>query len=209
MSSHLYPPGFEPPYYYNDPRITYDEECFLYNGGFDEVCLIDNGLLPTKKGGAGGGGVMVAMRRPYVPPPAPNPLLDLTIKVCLVSVNKTDTGSICSQVKWTREIVPRAVESHLSSAYTAKRFVYSSLVGTQKPERELSAELTGVEPVEKKMSVSDISVSSPGPVIKVTSPIKKSLIEHKITIGSKTTSTNDQVLVYLKKPIIVTPNKKK
>lgn len=28
-----------PPFTYNDPRIAYNEHCFLYNGGYDEVCL--------------------------------------------------------------------------------------------------------------------------------------------------------------------------
>lgn len=28
-----------PPYTYDDPRLTYDEVCFFYDGGYDSVCL--------------------------------------------------------------------------------------------------------------------------------------------------------------------------
>ena len=31
---------FSPPFTYDDPRLTYDEHCFYYDGGYDEVCLV-------------------------------------------------------------------------------------------------------------------------------------------------------------------------
>lgn len=42
-----------PPYFFDDPRILFEEPCFLFDGGFDNVCLA--GLGYGKKVGALGG----------------------------------------------------------------------------------------------------------------------------------------------------------
>ena len=39
------------PYSYNDSRICYNEPCFLYNGGFDLVCLAIAVTPPRRVGG--------------------------------------------------------------------------------------------------------------------------------------------------------------
>jgi len=42
-----------PPYFFDDPRILFEEPCFFFDGGFDDVCLA--GLGHGKKVGALGG----------------------------------------------------------------------------------------------------------------------------------------------------------
>ena len=206
MASHLYPPGKAPPYTYDDARILYDEECFLYDGGFDEVCLTDITPVEVPRKFGGGGG-MVARRRPYVPPPAPNPLLDIRFKVCLKSVNDSDANAQCVETHWKREIPKTIVDTHLSGIESVKRFVYSTLAGSQVPQRFVSTELTAVQPVEKKLiSTGDVKVSTVGPVIQVVKPIKKTIAE-TVSVISKT-SIKQPSKIYLRKSIIVIPKPK-
>jgi len=38
---------FPAPYTYDDPRLLYNEPCFFYDGGFDQVCLINKFQIRT------------------------------------------------------------------------------------------------------------------------------------------------------------------
>lgn len=199
-----YPPGKAPPYTYDDPRIFYDEECFFYDGGYDEICLIDNNLLGNKKIGGSGG---IGRRRPYVPPPAPNPLLDIKIKVCLKCVNDEPVESQCSQMHWVRELENVVVDTHFSKHEKTKRFVYTTLANAQALNKFVSAELTSAQTVEKSTpNITKISVVSSAPKIRIVNQIKKSIHENKIFVStSKTTKQPNKI--YLKKTIVVIPKK--
>jgi len=42
-----------PPYTYDDARLTYDEQCFFYDGGYDSVCLAGPATVFVPRGGGG------------------------------------------------------------------------------------------------------------------------------------------------------------
>ena len=72
---------YPPPYTYNDPRLTYNEHCFYYNGGYDEVCLII-GFDRKRRVGVGGGGRRKSEEREEV-----LPWIDITIQSQLTAIN--------------------------------------------------------------------------------------------------------------------------
>ena len=78
-NQHNFPP---PPYSYNDFRITYNETCFFYNGGFDLKCLISIKRHPQ--------GVAAAVGRyPYKSYPSTD-MIDLIFKTCIEYVNEKE-----------------------------------------------------------------------------------------------------------------------
>lgn len=80
-----YPTG---PYCYNDPNITYNEECFCYNGGFDLTCLI----APRRIAGR--------VSQPKKSYPAVE-MVDLVFKTCIEYVNdkKLEEEEACCIIK--------------------------------------------------------------------------------------------------------------
>lgn len=57
----------EPPYTYDDPRLTYDEHCFFYDGGYDDVCLsAPTAVVVRKKGGLSSGGKRKEPELPFI-----------------------------------------------------------------------------------------------------------------------------------------------
>lgn len=53
---------FDPPFTYDDPRLTYDERCFFYDSPYDQVCLQ---LAPRRRIG-GGRSTSIKTKNPYV-----------------------------------------------------------------------------------------------------------------------------------------------
>lgn len=71
-----------PPYTYNDYRITYNEKCFFYNGGFDLVCL----TAGRRRVVGSPPGVGKLPPKSY---PQPQ-MIDLVFKVCIQYVNEKE-----------------------------------------------------------------------------------------------------------------------
>jgi len=68
-----------PPYSYNDYRITYNEKCFFYNGGYDLTCLVTRDRTR---------GVGTAIAGKYIDRSYPSKdMVDLIFKVCIDYVN--------------------------------------------------------------------------------------------------------------------------
>jgi hypothetical protein len=72
-----YPVG---PYTYDDPRITYNEKCFFYNGGFELTCLIQDTVRHH-----GGGQAIGKMPTGKVYPQVD--VINLIFKTCIEYVN--------------------------------------------------------------------------------------------------------------------------
>jgi len=76
-----------PPYTYDDPRLTYNEHCFYYNGGYDSVCLII-GFDRKRRVGVGGGTASGGKRRDEELPPLP--WIDITVCAQLLQANEEE-----------------------------------------------------------------------------------------------------------------------
>lgn len=61
-----------PPYTYDDPRLTYDEHCFFYDGGYDSACLSATTAIAVRRGGR------KKEQKPYI---------NIFVQVCVCKVN--------------------------------------------------------------------------------------------------------------------------
>lgn len=193
-----FPPGKGPPYTYDDPRMIYDELCYLYDGGFDEVCLIDNGLLSSKKGGASAG--IVARRKPYQPPPAPPCMLDIEIKSCLKRVNDEDkelTGE-CDILKFKGQDSDMKVAVRLKKSSRPNRAVYgtvSSVCKDTSARIETKSQVISVDKPQRKVN-STIGEAIAGASIVVSASAAKA---NKPSIAVQVKTEKPAVKTYLKK----------
>lgn len=70
----------EPPYTYNDPRLTYGEHCFLWNGGYDTTCLI-LGFNRKKRVGGSSGPASKTIKEKILP------WIDISVSAQLIELN--------------------------------------------------------------------------------------------------------------------------
>lgn len=68
-----------PPFTYNDNRLMYGEQCFYYNGGYDNICLSINTINAKRKVGNGGD---LDKKREILP------WVDITVRSQLIKINK-------------------------------------------------------------------------------------------------------------------------
>lgn len=73
-----------PPYTYNDARLTYNEHCFEYNGGYDETCLVIGYNSRRRVGIGSAGGAAAAKRRE---PEIRLPWIDIKVTAQLLAQN--------------------------------------------------------------------------------------------------------------------------
>lgn len=90
----------EPPYLYDDPRLTYDEHCFFYDGGYDDICLTAPTALIIKRHGGGGRNGENARRRRKLEDP--KPYLNVFIETYLKRLNGEHVDLAEQKHKWTR-----------------------------------------------------------------------------------------------------------
>jgi hypothetical protein len=104
---------FDAPYPYDDPRLVYDERCFYYDTGYDEVCLayVETSTEETKRrvGGSSGGAVPTAAPamnvrhsiREIVREPSPD-LLEIDIFSKILQINKEQyiTNPLGNTLTW-------------------------------------------------------------------------------------------------------------
>jgi len=75
-----------PPYFYDDSRLVYDEHCFFYDGGYDDVCLSAPTAVIVRRGGR------KKQSKPY---------LNVFVRCCVCKVNGEEIP--CSDLEgWTR-----------------------------------------------------------------------------------------------------------
>lgn len=78
-----------PPYLYDDSRLTYDERCFFYDGGYDSVCLAGPAAIFKPIGGR-------SSRKNKCP------YLNVFIRSCLLEINKVKTNPEDKLEGWIR-----------------------------------------------------------------------------------------------------------
>lgn len=151
------------PYTYDEPGITYDEHCLLWNGNaFDSVCLNIGG----KRVGVGGRGTLNKELKPVN-----YPWVDITVTSCLLSVNDKEEENPKYTSKNVRgELNPGKI-SLVATEFKNTEHLLGFKVKTIKPGTETdSYKMTNI-------SVSAISLTQPKVIIKSGMPV--------ITTGSK------------------------
>jgi hypothetical protein len=137
-----------PPYTYNDYRITYNEKCFFYNGGFDLVCL----AVKPNRGGVSG----VAVGK--LPKSFPTKeMIDLVFKVCIQNVNEQGykEEEFCEIKKYSFEKKAEDVVVKTTDLKVKRKII------------TISTEEFGVKPIEKILSSSNpIKVDENNKIIK-------------------------------------------
>jgi hypothetical protein len=112
-----------PPYTYDDPRIVYDQKCFFYDGGFDEICLGFEPIIPEEplKRRTGSGGIGIGYRKQ---PRTNYDWLDIKIKACLTKVNDKkfhENEDLCGNVSFTGQLLPHKLNVEKYKAGTLER----------------------------------------------------------------------------------------
>lgn len=91
----------EPPYLYDDPRLTYDEHCFFYDGGYDDICLTAPTALVIKRTGGGGRNGNSSQRRRKKLEES-RPYLNVFIETYLKRLNGEVVDIAEQKHRWTR-----------------------------------------------------------------------------------------------------------
>lgn len=145
-----------PPYSFDDPRILFDEPCFKFDGGFDEVCLAGLGLNRRKRVGVVGGS---ALRKKTVEKEERN-VYDIKMKTSLASVNSEAHGSFGYQKHWIREDTLDAVKSSFTGfkKLSENALPKASLVLVQESAKTVVSELKQSNVISSSITISSITV---------------------------------------------------
>lgn len=144
-----------PPYSYNDYRITYNEPCFLYNGGFDLICL-------TIRHPGGTGASSAVGKYPTERSYPSEDMINFVFKVCIEYVNdkKYDQEEYCEIKRYS---VPK--DSNVS--------VKTTSLNVTKRLLSISSDEFSVRTIEKFLSASN-------PIVKEDSSNKKTVVSSSL-----------------------------
>jgi hypothetical protein len=91
VPSHFPPELYEPfgpfpapPYLYDDPRISWDEPCFSYDGGFDYYCLFPEPQIPRFGTGKSSTSAFKSSKRKSYPQ---SEVMEILFKVAATTLN--------------------------------------------------------------------------------------------------------------------------
>lgn len=203
-----------PPYTYNDSRLTYGEHCFLWNGGYDEVCLVI-GFDRKRKVGVSSGGGKASRREPL-----PNlPWIDITVCAQLLSANEEEILGMEKITQGARgELAPGTIEllaSRTNSEETTIKYVAETLgtnldqVVTLEEAIEVVADPILATQSGKTIPLANLRSSKPSSIIfrtEVTSSNKSP--EDKTPPTTKTIETVEMAGDFTISAAIITSSKK-
>lgn len=157
-----------PPYAYDDPRIAYDEACFFYNGGFDEVCLAER----TSSRRLGGGRAVASYKAPYKDKTKPTKEpLDIRMRSRLKSVNDTVYDQVVKN-HWVRNADPLEVTGDVWNSDNAEKVVKANLLLFKPSSKVIQSEFVTHQTVTGSVTINGIKITNPKIEINVVRPIK-------------------------------------
>jgi hypothetical protein len=111
-----YPAPPAEPFLFNDPRITYNEPCFAYNGGFDLICLFGRKTRGPIVGGKS--------RHIY-----PNPeIMEVFFQTCYKKRDDLDEQQACEVKKYTvNKKIDATITSDIISIDVKKKSVEATV----------------------------------------------------------------------------------
>jgi len=102
------------PYTYDDPRLTYDEHCFLYDGGYDSICLVI-GFGKHFRGGRSS-----KTTASYAPRELP-PYVDINVKSKLIAVNEQNESRFAENSHFVKGSIEKGNIFAAETALTKKQ----------------------------------------------------------------------------------------
>lgn len=128
-----------PPYTYDDPRLTYDEHCFFYDGGYDDVCLAGPTAVVVRRGG-----YKKRERKPELP------FISIFIQSCLVQVNNVFYPEIPKFTRFAGTNAPLSIYINGVQFDTRVPYVNGEIIQALKQKPELNAYVQFLESLNNK-----------------------------------------------------------
>lgn len=129
----------DPPYTYDDPRLTYDEHCFFYDGGYDDVCLAGPTAIVIKKGG-----YKKRTREPELP------WINIFIQSRFVQANNIFLDEKEKITRFAGKDAPITIFVNGVQFDTRYPYVKGEIIKTLKEKPDLNASIRFVEKIENK-----------------------------------------------------------
>ena len=134
-----------PPYTYDDPRLLYDEVCFFYDGGYDQVCLTTPKItvLPYRAGLA----TAPVRRRKEQKKEEDLPIINVFIQASLFEVNNAvvpDRNNL-KYVRFSGANTPLEIKINKLTLETSFPYVTGEIVKTLQEKDSLKVSSTYLE----------------------------------------------------------------
>lgn len=148
-----------PPYFFDDPRILFDEPCFKYDGGFDDLCLARLGGSSKKYGG--GGRSLKRTTKPYQEDKQPElQVYKIKIKSSLSSVNDEFIDSIGYQREWMRTDTLKGITGKFTGASKSDKLMpKTTLVSSQGAVKEIVSEFKQSNIVSGSVTITSVRIT--------------------------------------------------
>ncbi len=173
----------DPPYGYDDPRITYDEHCFFYDGdGYDNVCLTRPTAVVVRP--KVGGSVSSNRRRQQQKEPQ-LPFVNVFIQIQLAMVNDVFYSEPPKVLRFAGRDAPISVFVNGVQFDTRFPYVSGEMVQTlkEKPE-DLNASIRFLESIQEKsddeIMAENLESSIRDVELQVVEDYKKIVVETKL-----------------------------
>ena len=148
-----------PPYFFDDPRILFDEPCFKYDGGFDDLCLARLG--GNQKFGGGGRSVKRTTKPYQEDKQSELQVCKIKIKSSLSSVNDEFIDSIGYQREWMRTDTLKGITGKFTGTSKSDKLMpKTTLVSSQGAVKEIVSEFKQSNIVSGSVTITSVRVTS-------------------------------------------------